>query len=414
MTDGVEWNMGEWKKTWGYVPVNWGTDIGTVENITQKLWLRNGLNGTALRVKFSNLYDAQPLVMERVTVGRWDRETEEITDIRAVTCQGKEKIAVEPGSFLWSDVISVSVAAADDLVLSVYLKESHTFSGLCQTWNAKSWRSSFQTGDRTGSNELSGMATIDLLPFFQFDEHVSNGALGICGVEVLTEEKVVTIACFGDSITHMSYYFDPLLEALYRRYPGQVALLNCGIGGNRVLYDACYVEEIPGHGKCFGEAAVNRFERDVYEDTKPDLVFVMEGVNDCSHGFAFDVPGEVPTGAQLFEGIRKIVETGRAKGSRVYVSTIMPFGCYEEPFRERAEAIRQSCNELLRERREIADGFLDLDAVMRKEEDPHFMKDGMHLGDGVHPGEAGGREIAAAILEACRPVFAAGHGSRKQ
>ena len=56
--------MGEWKKAWGYLPANWGTEIGTVENTTQKLWLRNNLNGKEVRVKFSNLYDTQPYVME--------------------------------------------------------------------------------------------------------------------------------------------------------------------------------------------------------------------------------------------------------------------------------------------------------------------------------------------------------------
>ena len=148
-------------------------------------------------------------------------------------------IEVEPGGFLRSDAIPFSVEAADDLVISIYWREAHTFRGLCQTWNAKSWQSSFQEGDQTDTGELAGMATIDFLPFFRFDEHVSNGALGIAGVEILTEEQVMTMACFGDSITHMSYYFDPLLEELYRRYPGQVTLLNGGLGGNRVLYDAC-------------------------------------------------------------------------------------------------------------------------------------------------------------------------------
>ncbi|MCM1123719.1 MAG: GDSL-type esterase/lipase family protein, partial [Eubacterium sp.] len=217
------------------------------------------------------------------------------------------------------------------------------------------------------------------------------------GVQVLTQEEVVTMACFGDSITHMSYYFDPLLESLYEKYPSKISLLNCGIGGNRVLYDACYVEEIPGHGRCFGNAGIRRFERDVYEDVEPDIVFLMEGVNDCTHGLAFHVPGEVPTGKQIYEGIKEMVEIGHARGSKVYLSTIMPFGCYEDSFREEAETIRQEANELIRRNQTIADGFLDLDEIMRKEEDIHFMKDGMHLGDGVHPNEAGGGMIAKAI-----------------
>lgn len=390
--------MSEWKKAWGYVPVNWGTEIGTVENITQKLWLRNNLNGTELRIKFSNLYDTQPMVIEHVTVGKHNRGNGSITDLREVTCRGNHRIEVGSGEFLWSDGIPFPVKASEDLVISVYWKEPHTFSGLCQTWSAQSWKSSFQEGDQSGTEGMGGKSTVEFLPFFRSDEHVCNGAFGISGVQVLTQDRITTVACFGDSITHMSYYFDPLLDALYQKYPGQITLQNCGIGGNRVLYDACYAEEIPGHGQCFGEAGVDRFLRDVYGDTKADVVFIMEGVNDCSHGFAFHAPEEVPTGEQLFEGIGKMVRAGREKGSKVYVSTIMPFGCYEETFREKAEAIRQECNALLRTNRGMADGFLDLDEIMRKENDIHFMKDGMHLGDGVHPNETGGRRIAEAVL----------------
>ena len=109
------------------------------------------------------------------------------------------------------------------------------------------------------------------------------------------------------------------------------------------------------------------------KQTTPDVIFVMEGVNDCSHGFAFHIPEEVPTGSQIFEGIRKIIETGREKGSKVYVSTVMPFGCYGEAFRELADVIRQDCIGLLRAYREIGVVFLDLDVIMCIEEDINFM-----------------------------------------
>lgn len=391
--------MGQWKKIWNYIPVNWGTQIGAVEDLTQKVWIRNNLNGTEIKIQFSNLYDRDALILHHVTIGKCDRESGIVAGIREVTYRGERTIRILPGESFYSDSISLAFKETDDLAVSVYFQERHTFYSVCQTWSAQSFRSSFFKGDRTESGETEGMPTLEIFPFFQFDEYRCNAAAAICGVQVLAEGKITTLACFGDSITHMSYYFDPLLERLYRKYPGKITMLNCGIGGNRILYDACHVEEIPGHGKCFGDAGVKRFEWDVYGDAAPEIVFFLEGVNDCTHGFAFGIPTEVPDGEMLFAGIKEIIEKAHKRNSKIYISTVMPFGCYEEAFREQAEGIRQDLNELLRKNQEIADGFLDLDKIMRKQEDIHFMKDGMHLGDGVHPNEAGGRAIAAAIVE---------------
>lgn len=120
--------------------------------------------------------------------------------------------------------------------------------------------------------------TLQVLPSFARDAVPCNAAAGINGLKICTDRPPVTLACFGDSITHMGYYFDPLREMVQRHSPGEYALLNYGIGGNRLLFDDCYVEEIIGHGKCFGQAGISRFVRDVYIEDTPDTVFFMEGL----------------------------------------------------------------------------------------------------------------------------------------
>ena len=391
--------MEQWKKAWGYVPINHGTQVGILEDQTQKVWIRNNLNGTEVKVKFTNLYSMDTLLLDHVTVGKWDRVTKKITQIKEVTSRGQKRILVLPEDSFYSDSIPFPIKATEDIVVSVYFDNRYKVCSVCQTWNATGWKSSFMEGDQCGSSDFQGKRTVEVLPFFRQDIHECNAAVGISGVKVLAGEEVKTVACFGDSITHMSYYFDPLQEKLFQKFPGRITLLNCGIGGNRILYDACYVKDIPGNGKCFGDAGVARFEQDIYEDTVPDIIFFMEGVNDCTHGFAFGLPEEVPTGEKLFNGILRMAGKAHEKGSKIYISTVMPFGCYEETFRGPAEKIRQDLNALLREHQKEVDGFVDLDQIMRKPEDVHFMKDGMHLGDGVHLNEAGGREVAAAIVE---------------
>ncbi|NBJ92344.1 GDSL-type esterase/lipase family protein [Parablautia muri] len=389
--------MESWKKIWGYIPIDFGARIGAAEDITQKIRIKNNVGGSAVKIKFSNLYDQYALLLEQVNVGRVDKKSGQITESVKVTYQGNTQIKVPAGQAFYSDSIPFSIEANEDLAVSVYLKGRHEIYSLCQTWSAKGWQSSFFQGNRAEDTELSGRSTLEMFPFFAYDEHVCNGAFGISGVQILTKEDLAVAACFGDSITHMSYYFDPLQDILYQKYPGKIALVNCGIGGNRVLYDASYVKDMPGCGRCFGKAGRTRFEEDVYGDMVPELVFLMEGINDCTHWMDFGLEGQRPTGAMIFEGLKSMIKLAHEKNSKVCISTVMPFANDSEKAMGRPESIRQELNALIRAHKDLAEGFVDLDEVVRRPENTHFMKGGLHLGDGLHPNEAGGKVIADAI-----------------
>lgn len=389
--------MNSWKKCWGYIPIDFGMKIGTLENITQKIRMKLHTEAGQLQIRFTNKYNAAPLTIEHAAIGKWTNGN--ITENHDIYCQGKTAIQIPAGDSLLSDVIELQTHVTDEVVISLYFKEKHDTFQICQTWNAGSWTSSFDEGDTVSDASWGEKNTLDIFPLLRGDVNRCAAETGISAVLAYTDQSVKELACFGDSITHMSYYFDPLSEALAEKYKGRILTQNCGIGGNRVLYDACFAEEVPGNGHCFGKAGIQRFDGDVFGDTIPDIIFLMEGVNDCTHGLCFHIEEEVPGGGELFEGIKKIVSTAHEKGSKVYISTIMPFGCLEENFREQAEEIRQQTNELIRQNKGIADGFVDLDKIVRDSNNIHVMRDGLHLGDGVHPNAAGGKVIAKAIMD---------------
>ena len=391
--------MEQWKKAWGYLPIEWGTCVGEPENITQKLWIRNNINGKKARLVFSNRYSQAPLCLEAVTIGVYDRKTDRAGQIKSVTLNGNNEIMIPPGQELYSDEILINIEASQDLMISIYFGKKQKLYSVCQTWNQKGWNTQFSSGNTTTDSVYEGVDTRTGLPFFGYDENPCSAAAGICEVQLLTEDAVQTLVCLGDSITHMSYYFDPLQEILYQRFPGKITVVNAGIGGNRLLFDACFAPDVPGQGKCFGVRGIERFEKDVFGRGLPEYIFFMEGVNDCTHGFAFHQPQEVPDGEKLYQGLEKIIEKAHERGSKIFISTVMPFNCREEAFRKEAEKIRQEFNGYIREKAvKKADGFLDLDLLMRDPEDPHFMKPGLSL-DGIHPNEIGGEKIAEAISE---------------
>lgn len=83
---------------------------------------------------------------------------------------------------------------------------------------AGTWQSGFLKGHvpkGDGESCVSG----DLLPLLAGDIHQNQALTGFCEVAVYTDAEVCTVALFGDSITHMSYYSDPLTLRLYRRLP---------------------------------------------------------------------------------------------------------------------------------------------------------------------------------------------------
>ena len=263
------------------------------------------------------------------------------------------------------------------------------------TWHFDIWQCVQQKGDfREGP--LGFTVKQEICPGLLADPYPNQFMAGICAVSVYTDDEVHLLALFGDSVTHMGYFSDPLTEFLYHRYPGKIAVINGGICGNRIARDYPKIPLLPGGGHQFGAAGKDRFLRNLYSEAVPDLLFIMEGVNDSTHSLLSDTE-ENETPEHIFEAIEEVTQEAEKRGSRVLIATIMPFGSDGMPFRELGNQIRVRCNELLREKIP-AEKLIDLDEIMRDPDDIFHLQDGMHLGDGVHPNTFGGKKMAEAVF----------------
>ena len=189
------------------------------------------------------------------------------------------------------------------------------------------------------------------------------------GIEVFAPEARAVVA-FGDSITD-GYGVQPdtnlrwtdHLAARLRADPAfaQVALLNEGIGGNRLLNDG------------LGPNALARFERDVLSQPGVTHVIVLEGVNDLGT-LTRDAPASAEQHAalvtQAIEALRQIALRARAHGIKAIGATILPFGTSTTYHPDATnEADRQAINAWIRAPGNF-DAVIDFDAALRDPANP--------------------------------------------
>jgi lysophospholipase L1-like esterase len=170
------------------------------------------------------------------------------------------------------------------------------------TWHAKAMATSYATPRKTGahSREESGDAFLYSTTSWYF----------LNAVEVFAPSGTKVVAAFGDSITDGTgsplkgddRWPDALARRLHADYGTRVAVVNLGIGGNRVAGPA-YSATRPAPG---GPTAVERLEREVLSVAGLTHVIWLQGVNDFSQG------GPDMTPETVIAGYKDVV--GRALG----------------------------------------------------------------------------------------------------
>lgn len=346
------------------------------------------LTGDAVRLRFGNLFGETPVRIGAISLwnGRSNAE---------ITFDGISSLKLAPGHTVQSDEVYLPIHAGDRIVVLIYFPSGepapHSVSGVWQVEYS-------QLGDFTQQPDFTADLSVTADGEFAWGQPLP----ALMDIEIHTDEKARAIACFGDSITEMRLWTDPLREYVAQNIP-ETALLNLGVSGNRLLMPTSgkFAEMA---GEIFGLSGLKRMQWDLLEKSGIDTVILALGVNDVSQPGSGEYCPPVDERCTLetfASGVSRTVLTLRKAGIRVIGCTITPFGgmmgCCEETLR-----IRREINDWLVRRTAAGelDGLIDFASAVADPQDTDRLLAEYDSGDHLHPSKLGGEQMAAAAAQA--------------
>lgn len=337
------------------------------------------IGGRRLRVQLSNAYGTTPLKLGAVHVALRAKDSTIVAGSdRALTFSGQSSFTVPPGASALSDPVDLDVPPLGELAVSVYVPEAtgpptiHT-AGLHTTYISKS-------GDATAQASIEDGVT-------------TQSWYWLSSIQVLASEDAAAIVAFGDSITDGARSTPDADRSwpsrLARRLAANrdttgIAVVNQGIGGNRILRDNT------------GPNALARFDEDVLTPAGVRWLIVLEGINDIGQGArANALPENAVTAADLIAADRQMIERAHLRGIRMMGATLTPYGgaAYSS---EKGEAMRETLNTWIRTSGAF-DAVVDFEAATRDPNHPKQFRPEFDSGDHLHPSDAGYQAMADAI-----------------
>jgi lysophospholipase L1-like esterase len=298
----------------------------------------------------------------------------------ALTFGGRPSVAIPPDAPVLSDPVKLDVPDAGDLAISIFIPKPALGAGIHYGAQQTTY---IAPGDVTGAASLSSPETMASWVF-------------LTGVDVLAPESTATIVAFGDSITDgarstqdaNARWPDILAGRLLAKRGGsKLAVIDAGIGGNRILHDASQIR--------FGVNALARYDRDVLTQPGAKYVIVLEGINDLGHPGSSAPASQTVTAQDLIAGMQQLIERAHEHGLKILGATITPFdgAAY---FTAEKEEKRKAVNEWIRTSKAF-DGVVDFEKAVRDPANPDKIAAAYDSGDHLHPGDAGYKAMGEAI-----------------
>jgi lysophospholipase L1-like esterase len=394
-----------WVTTW--TTANAASDRPTVfSNQTIREIVHTTISGSAVRIRLSNTFGTRAIRLDAVFIGLQKTGLQKVglqedgaalvpRSNHEVTFGGNRSIAIPEGAEVLSDPISFSVGSEQNLAISLFTAS--------ETGPATVHGSALQTNYVSGAGNFAAEEGANAFAMAAGSMAAGSRTTGswyfLSAVEVLAPADVKgAVVALGDSITDGASSRpdknERWTDVLARRLlvgDTKIAVLNAGIGGNRVLTSS----------PCWGQNALARLGRDVLAEAGIEAVILFEGTNDIGQP---DAPATDTnpcrsrtqvTADEIIAGYKQIIARTHSRGLKIFGATILPYqgiGAWTTT----GEAKRVAVNQWIRTSRAF-DGIIDFDAALRDPATPSRMAPQYDSGDHLHPGPAGHEAMGNAV-----------------
>jgi len=383
-----------WVASWGAGQAKLAGEVIPEEGVTYRNIVRLSLGGKSARLVLSNRFGATPLEIGGVTIARSAADGN-ANGRKDVTFAGKAGTVIAPGATIFSDPVAFDVPPLGDVAVSLFLPRQDV---TLYTGHAIA----HQTNYRAAGNRIAAASMSDAT-------RLRNWRV-LVGIDVLAPARAAAIVTFGDSITDGA----GTTNNANRRWPNRLAerlqadpkyrhlaVVNAGIGGNRILHDGGQPDARGG----LHEKGIARWSYDALERTGVKYIVLLEGINDIGRSSIIREgkggprqarsPEEPVTAEDLIGAMTWMIDQAHAKGIKVIGGTLLPYGGanYERPD---GQETRRALNHFIRTSGKF-DGVIDFEKAVQDPANPDKFLKVYNDKDNLHPNDAGTRAMADSV-----------------
>ena len=328
-------------------------------NVAVRTVITPTASGDEIRIKFSNYYGKEPLVINRAKVALSDTSQTasgiDVLSLKPIIFSGDDKVTIPVGGEVYSDPIPLKVTAGEDIAVSLYIKDFMKIRTMGITGGSTYIR---VAGSDTSGYEMIESSNFNLVYDIELDDDtkwlhtvldfmagfltgtgsldvpVSGGEISavpvITDLEVLNpDDEAYSVVVMGDSTVANSYpaYLSEVINEQGRTNVGVSAQ---GLKGNRLLLNGLGFDTLVNSESILGRLKRDTVGLDGKNQGNVKYLILKAGAHDIIYPVCSNVTGVAqPTANLIIEGYKRIFSFCHENNIKVIVIGITPWGGYD-------------------------------------------------------------------------------------